>query len=182
MTGDPNSARRTLEKTLNEVVRLPDHHLFSVQTSLDSYLYSYRALFAIAGFLGVLALALTVSGIFGVCSYTVVQRKRNSEFEWRLGAGQARVTGMVLWQSLRLAAAGAGIGTLAALALARVTAHYGWYGAGMAFSMRQLDVFDPGRLHRRRAGGNGGGDRFRLGPSEAGRERGPGANTALRLK
>ncbi|MBZ5500322.1 MAG: FtsX-like permease family protein [Acidobacteriia bacterium] len=60
-----------------------------------------------------------------------------------LGADKARVTGMVLWQSLRLAVVGAGLGTLAALALARVTAHYGWYRAGIAFSVKQLDVFDP---------------------------------------
>ena len=143
MNGDPNSARRILEKALNEAVRLDDRALRSVQTSLDSYLYPYRALLAIAGFLGALALALTVSGIFGVCSYTVAQRRKEFGIRMALGAGKARVTGMVLWQSLRLAAVGAGIGALAALGLARVTAHYGWYRAGMAFSMRQLDVFDP---------------------------------------
>jgi ABC-type antimicrobial peptide transport system permease subunit len=143
MTGDPNSGRRTLEKALNEVVRLPNRALSPVQARLDLYLYPYRALFAIAGFLGALALALTVSGIIGVCSYAVVQRKKEFGIRMALGASQARVTGMVLWQSLRLAVVGAGIGALAALALARVTAHYGWYRAGIAFSMKQLDVFDP---------------------------------------
>ena len=143
MTGDPNSGRRTLEKALNEVVRLPNGALNPVQTSLDRYLYPYRALLAIAGFLGALALALTVSGIFGVCSYTVAQRRKEFGIRMALGAGQARVTGMVLWQSLRLVAVGAGLGTVAALALARVTAHYGWYRAGITFSMTQLDVFDP---------------------------------------
>jgi ABC-type lipoprotein release transport system permease subunit len=98
---------------------------------------------AIAGFLGVLALALTVSGIFGVCSYTVAQRRKEFGIRIALGAGKARVVGMVLWQSLRLAVAGASIGTLAALALARVTDHYSWYRAGIAFSMKQLDAFDP---------------------------------------
>lgn len=143
MAGDSNSARRTLEKALNEVVRLPNLALYSVQTSLDRYLYPYRALFAIAGFLGALALALTVSGIFGVCSYTVAQRRKEFGIRMALGAGKARVIGMVLWQSLRLAVVGAGIGALAALALARVTAHYGWYRAGITFSVKQLDVFDP---------------------------------------
>jgi ABC-type lipoprotein release transport system permease subunit len=44
---------------------------------------------------------------------------------------------------LRLAAAGATIGTLAAMALARVTARYGWYQAGVGYSVKQLDVCDP---------------------------------------
>jgi hypothetical protein len=60
-----------------------------------------------------------------------------------LGARKARMTGMVLWQSLRVVVVGAGVGTLAALLLARVTPYYGWHRAGIAFSVKQLDVFDP---------------------------------------
>jgi ABC-type antimicrobial peptide transport system permease subunit len=87
---------------------------------------------SISGCLGVLALLLTVSGVFGVSLYAVTQRRKEFGIRIALGAGAARVTGLALRQSLRLAALGAALGVLAALAVARVIAH----------NMTQMDLFD----------------------------------------
>jgi ABC-type antimicrobial peptide transport system permease subunit len=73
-----------------------------------------------------------VSGVFGVSSYAVTQRRKEFGIRIALGAGEAGIMGLALRQSLRLAAAGAALGTLAALAVARVIAH----------TLTQMDLFD----------------------------------------
>jgi macrolide transport system ATP-binding/permease protein len=105
----------------------------SLQESLDRYFYPFRAMASIAAFLGALALLLTVSGVFGVSSYMVTQRRKEFGIRIALGAGTVRVTGMVLRQSLLLSAAGAAVGALAALAVARMIAH----------ALTQIGLFDP---------------------------------------
>jgi len=133
MRGAPESARRAVEQAVESVA--PDQaSIASEQDVLDRNFYPMRALASISGCLGVLALLLTVSGVFGVSSYAVTQRRKEFGIRIALGAGEARVLGLALQQSLRLAAAGAALGTLAALAVARVIAH----------NMTQMDLFDPG--------------------------------------
>ncbi len=129
--GDPASGRRAIANVLQQLsLDSGEQAVAPVQSSLDSYLYPYRALIAISGFLGGLALLLTVSGVFGVSSYAVAQRQKEFGIRIALGAGNGQVTGLVLGQSLRFAAAGAALGTAAALALAR------------AVSVPRIDLFD----------------------------------------
>jgi ABC-type antimicrobial peptide transport system permease subunit len=73
-----------------------------------------------------------VSGIFGVSSYVVAQRRKEIGIRIALGAANSRIAGMVLKQSLRLAVVGALLGSAAALAVARMMAH----------SMLRINVFD----------------------------------------
>ena len=131
MRGAPESARRAVEQAVEAVA--PDQAtISSEQDILDRHFYPMRALASISGCLGVLALLLTVSGVFGVSSYAVTQRRKEFGIRIALGAGEAGIMGLALRQSLRLAAAGAALGTLAALAVARVMAH----------NMTQMDLFD----------------------------------------
>jgi predicted permease len=131
MRGAPESARRAVEQAVESLA--PDQAwIASEQEQLDRFFYPFRALASISGCLGVLALLLTVSGVFGVSSYAVTQRRKEFGIRIALGAGAARVTGLALRQSLRLAALGAALGVLAALAVARVIAH----------NMTQMDLFD----------------------------------------
>ncbi len=133
MRGNPESARRAVEQAVESVA--PDQaSIASEQDVLDRHFYGYRALASISGCLGVLALLLTVSGVFGVSSYAVAQRRKEFGIRIALGADELRVLGLALRQSLRLAAAGAALGTLAALAVARVIAH----------TLTQMDLFDMG--------------------------------------
>jgi len=66
------------------------------------------------------ALLLAVIGIYGVMSLVVSQRTREIGIRMALGADRSRVRGLVVREGLVLAAAGAAIGIVAALALTRV--------------------------------------------------------------
>jgi ABC-type antimicrobial peptide transport system permease subunit len=75
------------------------------------------------GFLGGVALLLTVSGIYGVLSYAVSQRTREIGIRVALGAGSRSVVAMVLRQSAQLVAVGAAVGLGTALAVAPLAAN-----------------------------------------------------------
>jgi hypothetical protein len=135
LNGDPAAGRRAMESALRQAgLDGSDMSIGPIQLSLDTYLYPYRALLAISGFLGALALLLTVSGVFGVSSYAVAQRRKEFGIRIALGAGDAQVIGLVLRQSLRFAAAGAALGTVAAVALARAIGQ----------AVPRIDFFDAG--------------------------------------
>jgi len=67
----------------------------------------------------VLATLLAAIGLYGVLAYTVAQRTREIGLRVALGAGPARVRGMVLRQLARMTLVGGAIGLLAALYLAK---------------------------------------------------------------
>ena len=66
------------------------------------------------------ALALAATGIFGVMSYTVAQRRREISIRMALGARAGDVVRMIVGRALLLAAVGAILGVAAAQALGRV--------------------------------------------------------------
>jgi ABC-type antimicrobial peptide transport system permease subunit len=133
MKGNPDASRRLLEKTLEETTPTGMYfQVLSPQDQLDRFLYPYRVITAIGGFLGGLALLLTTSGIFGMLFYVITQRRKELGIRVALGAGKARITGMVLQQSLLLAAAGSVLGALVALAVAQVLSHF----------VQKMDFFD----------------------------------------
>ncbi|HUJ39951.1 MAG TPA: ABC transporter permease [Candidatus Acidoferrales bacterium] len=87
-----------------------------VAESLTDTSYQTALLGTFAG----LALLLATMGIYGVMAYVVSQRTNEFGIRMALGAGPARVLGMVVGQGARLAAAGAIAGLAAAVALAGV--------------------------------------------------------------
>ena len=70
----------------------------------------------VGSLLGAIALALSISGLYGVLSYTLSQRTREIGIRIALGATAAAVVRLVVGQSARLAGVGAGIGLLLAFA------------------------------------------------------------------
>lgn len=76
--------------------------------------YPFQVGASVSTLLGVLALLLTVSGLYGVLSYMVTQRRKEIGVRMALGATVGRVVRMVMWESGRLAAVGAGLGCLLA--------------------------------------------------------------------
>jgi len=79
----------------------------------------------LVGGMGLLGLALALSGIYGVMSWSVARRRREIGIRMAVGAGRPTVVGMVLQQGARLSAWGAAIG----LALSF------WLGRGLATNM-----------------------------------------------
>ena len=75
----------------------------------------------LAGFAGI-GLLLASLGIYGVVSYGVAQRVQEIGVRMALGATARSVRGLVLRETLRLAAVGIAIGLLASVALARLIA------------------------------------------------------------
>jgi predicted permease len=77
-----------------------------------------------SAFFGGLGVLLVSIGIFGVASYTVAQRTRELGIRIALGANRWRVIRESLQDTMRVFAAGLGGGTLAAIALVRITGSY----------------------------------------------------------
>jgi ABC-type antimicrobial peptide transport system permease subunit len=65
---------------------------------------------SVGSLLGVVALALSVSGLYSVLTYALNQRRKEIGIRMALGATSGAVVGLVLRQSVRLAGLGIAIG------------------------------------------------------------------------
>ncbi len=74
----------------------------------------------VAGALGAIGLFLAAVGLYGVISYTVVQRTREIGIRMALGAQYSEAMALILRQGLCLATIGTGIGLIGALATTRL--------------------------------------------------------------
>jgi ABC-type antimicrobial peptide transport system permease subunit len=89
--------------------------------------------------LGAIALALTLSGLYGVLSYLVAQRTKEVGVRMALGATTGAVMQLVLWQSLRLVAIGLAAGVTFAVIVSKLLVSAGG-GSQLA---RIVDPLDP---------------------------------------
>ena len=78
-------------------------------------MYPLRAASWVGSLLGAVALALSVSGLYGILAYTWNQRTKEIGIRMALGATTGMVLRLVMQQSARLAGVGAGIGLCVAL-------------------------------------------------------------------
>jgi predicted permease len=122
VNGDPAAAIRRLDTVLTDRVPGALEQIFNMQTFVDFRMYPFRAAYWVSTVVGLLALLLTISGIYGVLSYLVTERAKEIGIRMALGADVHRVIGLVIHQSLRLAAAGLAVGTLLALGLSKLLA------------------------------------------------------------
>jgi predicted permease len=115
--GDPEQARRQLSERLSGIDPALGR-IWAVRTAASRGTVLLDLAFWTTAALGALALALTASGLFGVLSYLVEQRRKEIGVRMALGALPGRVLRLVLAQSLKPVA----IGGLAGAAFAGVLA------------------------------------------------------------
>jgi len=129
--GDPAVVRRALDAAISGVSGdvsfiVPMNEAVAVQV------YPFRATSWIGSALGGLALALSLSGIYGVLSYLVSQRTKEIGIRMALGASTSSVVRIVLSQSMKLAVIGIAIGAMLALGVSRL----------FASELQNVDTFD----------------------------------------
>jgi predicted permease len=115
----PRPATTLGPEVLQEIFRRigPDPEVFEALPLEDmriTQMYPLRAAAWIGSLLGAIALLLSVSGLYGVLSYTLNQRTREIGIRMALGASAGAVVRLVMRQSARLAGVGAIIGLLIA--------------------------------------------------------------------
>lgn len=102
-------------EALDELFRrvAPDPQIFEAlpfAEMRDVQMFPLRAASWVGGLLGVTALILSVTGLYGVLTYTMGQRTREVGIRIALGATASSVVGLVIRQAMRLAGGGASIG------------------------------------------------------------------------
>jgi predicted permease len=129
---DPGSASTGAREAIHSVdPDLPLAKIATLETLVDDSVTQQRFTMLVLGAFGTLALLLASVGMYGVISYSTMQRTGEIGIRMALGAQRRNVLAMVLSQGGRLAGFGIGIGLLAALAMARLMASF-LYGVGPA--------------------------------------------------
>ena len=124
----------------------------------DLQMYPLQAASWVGTLLGAVALVLSVSGLYGVLTYAISQRRKEIGIRMALGATAGAVVRLVLAQSSRLAGIGVligGAGTLAALTTVNALIHLtaislvdiGAFGAGLilVFAATAIAAYQPAR-------------------------------------
>ena len=101
--------------------KLPILHANTIDEQLDQALVTERLMATLSGLFGLLALALTCLGLFGVMSYMTSRRTNEIGVRLALGATRPHVMRLVLNESLVLVVAGIVVGIPVALGALRFT-------------------------------------------------------------
>jgi putative ABC transport system permease protein len=91
----------------------------SLNEVVNTALHQERVLAQLGGFFSLFALALACLGLYGVLSFSVVQRTRELGVRIALGAQRKDVLSLVVGQGLKLALLGLALGLVGALAVTR---------------------------------------------------------------
>jgi predicted permease len=92
----------------------------TLSSQIDDSLLTERMLAQISGFFGVLALALTCIGLYGIMAHGVTRRIREIGIRIALGAPRGEVVRMILRETLTVSVAGLAIGAPLAMGLTRL--------------------------------------------------------------
>jgi putative ABC transport system permease protein len=98
----------------------PVNQVITMDERLSNSVAGRRFQMLLLGIFAAVALVIATVGIYGVISYAVSQKTHEIGIRMALGAQTSELLKMVVWQGLRLALVGVGLGLASALALTRV--------------------------------------------------------------
>jgi putative ABC transport system permease protein len=103
----------------------PNQPIYDVRTMASHFqqqaLFGVRLIAEVVAAVGLVGLALSVLGLYGVIAYSVSQRTREIGILMAVGASERCVLGMILGQGATLTAAGASLGIVLTLAMSTVS-------------------------------------------------------------
>jgi predicted permease len=122
--GDPAAVMASAGNALHSLdAELPLGKAATLASIVDDSMTQPRFSMLLVAAFGVLAVVLSSIGMYGVVSYSVMQRTREIGIRMALGAERHTVLAMIVGQGARLAALGIAIGLAAALAATRLLAN-----------------------------------------------------------
>jgi predicted permease len=122
---DPDSIAGSVREAVHSVdPDLPVANFATLTTLVDTSLADDRFAMLLLGGFGTLALILSAIGMYGVVSYSVMQRTPEIGVRIALGARGVQILVMVLGQGCRLACAGIAIGLIAAFTTTRLMTRF----------------------------------------------------------
>lgn len=120
-TGDVAAVAQALRTTVKQIdAEQPITRIQTVAQARSTALMPYRVTAVLLGLFAALALIITLAGIGDVLAYSVSQRTQEIGIRMAVGASRREVLRMVLRQGATLVVVGLCIGTVAAIALARL--------------------------------------------------------------
>ena len=122
---DPALISESLRQAVHAVdPDLPVANFATLTTLVDASMSADRFSMLLLGIFGILALILASIGMYGVISYSVMQRTSEIGIRLALGAQRRQIFLMILQQGSRLACAGIVIGLIAALGTTRLMTRF----------------------------------------------------------
>jgi putative ABC transport system permease protein len=119
--GDPGQVQRQFQEAVLALDgQTAVHDMQTLEQVRDAALRSPRLTTMLLGAFAGLALAITAAGLSGLIAYSVSQRTHEIGIRMALGAEPRRVLAMLLGQGMRSVVMGLALGTVGALALARL--------------------------------------------------------------
>jgi predicted permease len=123
--GEPASVSENLRPAVRSVAPdLPVANLAMLTTLVDDSMATDRFLMLLFGAFGGLALILASIGMYGVISYSVMQRTPEIGIRIALGAGRGQILILILKQGSRVVCSGIAIGLIAAFATTRLMTRF----------------------------------------------------------
>ena len=119
---DAARARNSVQELIAGVDPGGSVEIHSLDEAVDVQVYPFRVAHWVASALGVVALLLTITGIYGVLAYVVALRQKEIGIRLALGARRRIIVGLVVRQSIRLAVTGVVAGAVLALGVSRFIA------------------------------------------------------------